>query len=83
MLRCADGSLYTGVTNDLPRRVATHARGKGAAYTRSRRPVRLVYAEPARGKGRALRREYALKALPRAEKLLLVRRYRGGAGGAS
>ena len=45
MLRCRDGSLYTGATNDLPARLRVHQRGRGAAYTRSRLPVRLVYAE--------------------------------------
>src|SRR5208282_796481 len=50
MVRCRDGSLYTGITNDVPRRLAAHSAGKGAAYTRSRCPVRLVYREPARDK---------------------------------
>ena len=79
MLRCGDGSLYTGITNDLDRRIASHARGRGAAYTRSRLPVALVFHEPAVDRGAALRREAALKRLPRAEKLLLCapRRRRG------
>lgn len=72
MLRCADGSLYTGATNDLARRVATHGRGKGAAYTRARLPVELVYSEPAADRGAALRREAQLKRLTRAQKLALV-----------
>ncbi|MFL5270896.1 MAG: GIY-YIG nuclease family protein [Anaeromyxobacteraceae bacterium] len=72
MLRCGDGSLYTGATNDLERRLARHAGGSGARYTRSRLPVRLVYDEPARDRGAALRREAALKRLTRAEKLALV-----------
>lgn len=72
MLRCRDGSLYTGATNDLPRRLAAHARGTAAAYTRSRRPVRLVYAEPRRDRSAALRREAAIKRLPRRAKLALV-----------
>jgi putative endonuclease len=72
MLRCGDGSLYTGVTNDLDRRIATHSRGEGAAYTRSRLPVALVFHELAPDRGAALRREAALKRLPRAEKLLLL-----------
>ena len=73
LLRCRDYSLYTGITNDVPRRLAAHAAGKGGAYTRSRRPVRLVYREPARDKGAALRREAAVKRLSRPEKWALVR----------
>jgi putative endonuclease len=79
-LRCRDGSLYAGATNDLAGRVARHAAGKGARYTRSRLPVQLVYDERARGRSAALRREAALKRLSRAAKLALVE---GGAGGAS
>ncbi len=77
MLRCRDGTLYTGATNDLERRLATHNRGKGAAYTRARLPVTLVWSESAADRGAALRREAALKRLTRAEKLRLVRRVRG------
>ncbi|MHB8872101.1 MAG: GIY-YIG nuclease family protein [Myxococcaceae bacterium] len=73
MLRCVDGSLYTGATNDLERRLARHRAGKGAAYTRSRLPVRLVFSEPAGEIGTALRREAALKRLTRAQKLELIR----------
>ncbi len=76
MLRCADGSLYTGATNDLAARVARHDAGKGAAYTRSRRPVKLVFHEPAEDRSAALRREAALKQLTRREKLALVRQAR-------
>jgi putative endonuclease len=72
ILRCGDGSLYIGATRDLGRRLALHAAGKGARYTRSRLPVRLVHRESARGQGAALRREAALKRLTRAEKLALV-----------
>lgn len=72
MLRCRDGSLYTGATNDLERRVATHGRGRGAAYTRARLPVTLVWSEPADDRGAALRREAAIKRLARSDKLLLV-----------
>jgi putative endonuclease len=72
MLRCRDGTLYTGATNNLERRVATHGRGRGAAYTRARLPVTLVYAEPVGDKSSALRREAALKRLSRAEKLRLL-----------
>ena len=72
ILRCADGTLYTGATNDLSRRLAAHASGRGARYTRSRLPVTLAWSQPARGRGGALRREAALKRLSRAEKLQLI-----------
>jgi putative endonuclease len=72
LLRCRDGSLYAGITVDLERRLGAHQTGRGAAYTRSRRPVELVYTEPARDHSAALRREAALKRLPRAQKLELV-----------
>ncbi len=74
VLRCGDGSLYTGATNDLARRVERHARGKGGRYTRSRLPVELVHAERAADRGAALSREAALKRLTRAEKLALLSR---------
>ena len=72
VLACGDGSLYTGVTNDLPRRLRAHAGGTGGAYTRARRPVRLVFVEGQAGRGAALRREAAVKRLSRAAKLALV-----------
>jgi putative endonuclease len=72
MLRCGDGSLYTGITNDLDRRIASHSRGTGAAYTRSRLPVALVFQEQAADRSAALRREAALKRLTRAKKLSLL-----------
>jgi len=72
-LRCGDGSLYTGITNDLARRLAAHRAGKASAYTRSRRPLRLVYREPARDRSAALRREAAIKRLTRRAKLELIR----------
>jgi putative endonuclease len=72
ILRCRDGSLYTGITNDLSRRLACHAAGRGARYTRSRLPVELVYRERATSKREALRRELALKRLSRPEKLRLL-----------
>lgn len=74
VLRCRDGSLYTGITNNLARRLAAHRAGTASAYTRSRRPVRLAYREPQPAKGAALRRESAIKRLTRAQKLVLVRR---------
>ncbi|HEY7684785.1 MAG TPA: GIY-YIG nuclease family protein [Gemmatimonadales bacterium] len=72
MLRCRDGSLYTGVTNNLNRRLAAHRAGTGARYTRARLPVRLVYREARATRGAALRREAAIKRLPRAAKLALL-----------
>lgn len=72
IVRCADGSLYTGWTTDLTRRVAAHNAGSGAKYTRSRRPVTPVYHECFATKEEALRREFAIKQLSRAEKLRLI-----------
>jgi predicted GIY-YIG superfamily endonuclease len=72
VLRCADGSLYTGITNDPRRRCAQHNAGKASRYTRSRRPVVMTYQEPQADRGAALRREAAIKALSRAEKEALV-----------
>ena len=73
LVRCADGTLYCGVTTDLDKRLATHNAGKGAKYTARRRPVRLAWSEPADDRGAALRREHAVKALPRRAKLALAR----------
>jgi putative endonuclease len=73
---CADGSLYAGATNDLNKRVAAHNQGTGARYTRSRRPVVLVWSRSVRGRSRALSLEAKLKQLSRAEKLRLVRSIR-------
>ena len=74
IVRCADGSLYTGIARDVARRVAEHnGEGRlGASYTRARRPVRLVYQEPAADRSAASRREYQIKQLSRAEKLALI-----------
>ncbi len=72
VLRCVDGTLYTGATTDLAARLARHAAGMGARYTRSRLPVELVYAERARDRSAALRREAALKRLGRREKLAMI-----------
>jgi putative endonuclease len=71
LLRCRDGSLYTGITNDLPQRLESHRRGSASAYTRSRRPVALAYHEVVRDRGAALRREAAIRRLSRAQKLEL------------
>ena len=68
LLRCRDGSLYTGITNDLPKRLKAHTAGRASKYTRSRLPVTLAYAEPQPTKSRALKREAAIKRLRRAEK---------------
>jgi putative endonuclease len=72
--RCADGTLYTGIARDVERRIAEHNAGKGTAanYTRSRRPVVLVYSEPAESRSAASKREYRIKQLSRAEKLVLA-----------
>lgn len=72
MLRCADGTIYSGYTTDPRRRTAAHNRGKGAKYTRSRLPVALVYQERFATKSEALKREAALKKLSRAQKLALI-----------
>ncbi len=72
LIRCADGTLYTGVTNDLARRIATHNAGTAARYTRSRLPVTLVYQESQANRSAALRREAAIKRLSRAAKENLV-----------
>ena len=73
ILRCGDGSLYTGITTDVERRLETHRSGKGAKYTRGRGPLELVYTEQCPDKGTALKRELAIKALPREEKLKLIK----------
>lgn len=73
MVRCNDGSLYTGIARDLHNRIHTHNHGAaGAKYTRARRPVMLVYSEPAPNRSAALKREYRIRRLPRARKLQLI-----------
>ncbi len=72
MLRCKDGSLYTGWTNDLEHRLAMHNSGRGAKYTRGRGPLELVYSEELPDKESALRRECAIKKLRREQKLALL-----------
>ena len=72
ILRCSDGTLYTGWTNDLERRLAAHNAGKGGKYTRSHRPVELAYFEEYETKEEAMRREVLIKQLPRSEKLKLI-----------
>lgn len=68
ILECGDGSLYTGITDNFPRRFKAHESGKGAKYTRGRGPLTLRYMETCADHGEALRREYQIKALPRGEK---------------
>lgn len=72
ILRCGDGTLYTGIARDVDARVAQHNRGEGAKYTRSRRPVTVCYRERLPNRSAALRREAAIKRLSRAEKLALL-----------
>ena len=72
ILRCGDGSLYTGIALDVEHRFSMHCSGKGAKYTRGRGPLELVYTEDCGDHGSALRRELAIKALPREEKLKLI-----------
>lgn len=68
IVRCADGTLYTGTAKDLDARIADHNAGRGAKYTRGRLPVTLVYTEPAADRAAAQRREHAIKRLPTPEK---------------
>lgn len=75
ILRCADGTLYTGWTNDIKARLQAHNRGHGAKYTRSRLPVRLVYGEELADKSQALRREMEIKRMSRLQKLALIAAY--------
>jgi predicted GIY-YIG superfamily endonuclease len=72
MVRCADGTLYTGLARDAEARVRVHNSGKGAKYTRSRLPVSLVYCEPCASRSAALKRELELKPLSRARKEALI-----------
>lgn len=73
IVKCSDGSLYTGYTTDPEKRVKAHNSGKGAKYTRSRGPVELVYVEESQSKESAMRREYEIKQLTREAKLHLIR----------
>jgi putative endonuclease len=72
VLRCGDGTLYTGYTTDVPRRVAEHAAGDGAKYTRGRTPLELVHVEPHTSRSAAMRRENEIKQLDRPAKESLV-----------
>ena len=73
IVRCADGNLYTGWTNDLEKRLHAHNSGEGAKYTRSRRPVELVYYEEHETKEEAMRREWHIKQMPREKKTELIK----------
>ena len=75
LLRCGDGSLYTGWTNDLEKRLMAHNAGRGAKYTRSRLPVELVYFEDLPSRSEAMRREAQIKRLAREEKLALIQEF--------
>lgn len=72
IVRCADGTLYTGISNDVERRVALHNQGRGARYTRGRLPVTLAHQEPVGTRAAATRREAAIKRMSRAAKMALV-----------
>ena len=81
ILRCGDDSLYTGISNDVAARLLRHNLGKGARYTRSRLPVKLVWKKRVKDQSAALKLELKLKALPRVEKLRLIRRRRPSSSG--
>lgn len=72
ILRCGDGTLYTGITDDVERRLTVHRSGKGAKYTRGRGPLELVYTEELPDKSAALKRELAIKRMARPKKLELI-----------
>lgn len=72
LVRCRDGSLYTGITNDLPRRLKAHNAGRASRYTRARLPVALAYSEPQESQSAALKREATIKKLSRPQKDLLL-----------
>lgn len=72
LLRCADDTLYCGITNDMDKRLAAHNAGEGAKYTRGRLPVKVVYAENCEDKSGALKRELQIKRLPRSAKQALL-----------
>ena len=71
--RCSDGTLYTGWTNDLKKRIKDHNEGRGAKYTRSRRPIELVYFEEFYTKGEAMSRKWTIKQMPRRKKEEMIR----------
>lgn len=71
ILQCRDGTLYTGITNDLTKRIAAHEQGQGAKYTRGRAPFNLIYQEAFKNRSDATKREFAIKKLSRQNKLAL------------
>ena len=83
ILRCSDGTLYTGWTNDIEKRLAAHNRGEGARYTRGRTPVELVYLEAFETKQEAMRREAAIKRMTHRQKWALAETYRRAAAAAA
>ncbi len=76
ILRCGDGTLYCGSTDDLRRRLETHRAGKGAKYTRGRGPLEMVYSEKCDSYSAALKREYAIKQLSRVQKMDLIDKHK-------
>lgn len=74
ILKCGDGTLYTGITNDIERRIEMHKSGIASKYTRSRLPVKVVHQEPCRGRADALKKEFAVKQLSRKEKESYIKR---------
>ena len=80
ILRCGDGTLYTGITTDVEKRLEAHQTGKGAKYTRGRGPLQLVYREKCGTHSDALRRELKIKAMSRENKCKLIAEYKNGTG---
>jgi putative endonuclease len=80
IVRCRDGSLYTGVATDVERRIADHLANRGAKYLRGRGPLKLVFKKQVRGKGRALKVEQQVKRLPKDKKEALIKTGAGEAG---
>jgi putative endonuclease len=78
LVKCVDGSLYCGISNDVEARITTHNAGKGSKYTRSRLPVELVYKEPQTDKIAAMQREYVVKSMHRSIKLKLIEEANNG-----
>ena len=73
ILKCADGSLYTGITTDVERRFLEHKNKKGGNYTSSHKPVKIVYTESAKSRGEALKREAEIKRLTKVQKIVLIK----------
>jgi len=76
LVRCSDKSIYCGISNNVPRRLEAHNSGKGAKYTRSRRPVELIELGPEMSKGEALKLEYRIKSVPAAKKVFELNKAR-------